>query len=73
MPAYDGVLFTPPAPLALVSIHDPSSGETVNDVPMLPDTGADITIGKRSKARDRFVKLGARSATPTARRPLAVC
>jgi hypothetical protein len=39
MPAYDGVLFTPPAPLALASIQDPSTGETVNDVPMLLDTG----------------------------------
>ncbi len=44
MPAYDGFLFTPPAPLALVSIQDPSSGETVNHVPMLLDTGADITV-----------------------------
>jgi hypothetical protein len=44
MPAYDGSLFTPPAPLARVIIRNPLSGATVSDVPMLLDTGADVTL-----------------------------
>ncbi len=44
MPAYDGNLFNPPAPLARVIIRHPSSGATVSDVPMLLDTGADVTL-----------------------------
>lgn len=44
MTAYDGTLFNPPAPLARVVIRHPSSGATVADVPMLLDTGADVTL-----------------------------
>lgn len=44
MPAYDGNLFNPPAPLASVIIRHPSSGATMSDVPMLLDTGADVTL-----------------------------
>ncbi len=44
MPAYDSALFTPPAPLAKVTIRHPLSGATVSDVPMLLDTGADVTL-----------------------------
>ena len=44
MPAYDGVLFNPPAPLAKVTIRHPSSGAAVSDVPMLLDTGADVSL-----------------------------
>lgn len=44
MPAYDGVLFSPPAPLAKVTLRNPSSGAAVSDVPMLLDTGADVSL-----------------------------
>jgi hypothetical protein len=44
MPAYDSNLFNPPAPLARVTIRHTSSGATVSDVPMLLDTGADVTL-----------------------------
>jgi len=44
MPAYDSSLFNPPAPLAKVSLRDLSSGKIVSDVPMLIDSGADITL-----------------------------
>ena len=44
MPAYDGALFSPPAPLARVTLRHPSSGAAVSDVPMLLDTGADVTL-----------------------------
>jgi hypothetical protein len=44
MPTYDSNLFDPPAPVAVVSIQDPSSGNTVRNVPMLIDCGSDITL-----------------------------
>jgi hypothetical protein len=44
MPAYDGVLFSPPAPLANVTLRHPTSGNTVSGVKMLIDSGADVTL-----------------------------
>lgn len=48
MQGYDSVLFSPPAPLARVALRDPGSGATVLDVPMLLDTGADVTLIPKS-------------------------
>ncbi|SRR6266404_5280359 len=48
MPAYDSNLFDPPAPVAVVGIRDPGSGNTANDVPMLIDSGSDITLIPRT-------------------------
>lgn len=44
MPAYDGQLFNPPAPLAKVSLRHPAKESIVADVAMLLDTGADVTL-----------------------------
>jgi predicted aspartyl protease len=44
MPKYDNVHFDPPAPSARVILRSPQSGATVSDVPMLIDTGADVTL-----------------------------
>ncbi len=44
MPDYDKLLFTPPAPLARVSLRHPQTGTIVKDVPMLLDSGADATL-----------------------------
>lgn len=44
MPKYDDALFSPPAPLATVTLRNPGSGRRVNDVPMLLDSGADVTV-----------------------------
>lgn len=44
MPTYDGDPFNPPAPLARVTLRHPSSTASVIDVPMLLDTGADVTL-----------------------------
>ena len=44
MPAYDGERFRPPAPVAHVTLRNPVSGEVLPDIPMLLDTGADVTI-----------------------------
>ncbi len=44
MPAYDIIQFNPPAPLAQVILRNPDNGETQPDVPMLLDSGADVTL-----------------------------
>jgi hypothetical protein len=44
MPAYDAQWFTPPAPLARVTLRHLDTGATVPDVPMLIDSGADVTM-----------------------------
>jgi gag-polyprotein putative aspartyl protease len=44
MPAYDEHFFTPPAPLARVTLRQPENGTIVSDVPMLLDSGADVTL-----------------------------
>ncbi len=44
MPIYDFSLFDPPAPLAKVILRNPESNKELPDVPLLIDTGADITL-----------------------------
>lgn len=44
MPAYDSVLFAPPAPIARVALRHPDSGALRDNVPMLLDTGADVIL-----------------------------
>lgn len=44
MPKYDAENFDPPAPVAYVSLRDPATGASLSDVPMLIDTGADVTL-----------------------------
>ena len=44
MPAYDSNRFALPAPLALVNLRDPETGAVQTDVPMLLDTGADVSL-----------------------------
>ncbi len=44
MPAYDGEQFQPPAPVALVTWRSPETGAAVAGIPMLLDTGADVTL-----------------------------
>lgn len=44
MPAYDRNSFDPPAPVAYVTVRDPVSGTEVLNVPMLLDSGADVTL-----------------------------
>jgi predicted aspartyl protease len=48
MPAYDATFFDPPAPLAMVAVRSPTTGESVDNVAMLIDTGADVTILPRA-------------------------
>lgn len=44
MTAYDSSTFDPPAPLARVTLRHHSTGAVVPNVPMLLDTGADVTL-----------------------------
>jgi len=44
MPTYEGHFFNPPAPLARVTLRNSQDGKTVSDVPMLIDSGADVTL-----------------------------
>lgn len=48
MPGYDAERFDPPAPLALVDVDSELLGVAIHDVPMLLDTGADVTLLPRS-------------------------
>jgi hypothetical protein len=48
MPAYDGQ-FDPPAPVARVSLRVLANGKTATDVPMLIDSGADVTLLPRAR------------------------
>jgi predicted aspartyl protease len=52
MPAYDDTLFDPPAPLARVDIRNPGNGNTVPDIPMLLDSGADVTLLPREAVNE---------------------
>jgi predicted aspartyl protease len=47
MPEYDRENFDPSAPVAHVTLRHPATGATISDVPMLIDTGADITFLSR--------------------------
>jgi hypothetical protein len=44
MPTYDAHFFNPPAPLARVTLRNSGDGKTVSEVPMLIDSGADVTL-----------------------------
>jgi len=49
MPEYDAARFDPPAPLALVHVKSELLGIAIHNVPMLLDTGADVTLLPRSR------------------------
>lgn len=44
MPEFDGKNFDPPAPVAYVTLRHPATGASISNVPMLIDTGADVTF-----------------------------
>jgi hypothetical protein len=44
MPAYDASRFNPPAPLAMVTLRNTDNDKTVVGMPMLLDTGADVSL-----------------------------
>jgi predicted aspartyl protease len=46
--AYNATHFDPPAPVASVMLRAGDSGATAADVPLLVDTGADVTLLPRT-------------------------
>ena len=52
MPDYDSARFSPPAPIALVTLRNPESGATKAGIAMLLDTGADVTLLPQAVADD---------------------
>ena len=48
MPEYDRNRFAPPAPVAEVNLRHPETGAICSAVPMLIDSGADVTLVPRS-------------------------
>ncbi len=59
MPAYDTSRLDPPGPIALVTVRSPSSKASVTDVPLLMDTGADVTILPAPLVGDLVIKTEA--------------
>jgi len=48
MQAYDAAQFDPPAPVALVTVKSEQLRIVIHDVPMLLDTGADVSLLPRA-------------------------
>ncbi|MBI3863031.1 MAG: retroviral-like aspartic protease [Planctomycetia bacterium] len=48
MPAYEGGSFAPPAPVARVVLRRADGTATASDIPMLIDSGADVTLIPKS-------------------------
>ena len=44
MMIYNGDLFDPPAPFVLISIRNPIIKKRISNIPMLLDTGADVSL-----------------------------
>ena len=59
MPRYDATDCDSPAPVAQVALRNVHSGEMVADVPLLLDTGADVTLLPRSTVEQLGVQLAA--------------
>ena len=57
MPSYDAAQFNPPAPVARVTLRNPSTGLAVSDVALLVDSGADVTLLPRKAIDELGVNL----------------
>jgi len=85
MPAYDTTHFDPPAPLASVTLRHPDTGSILPDVPMLLDSGADVTLLPKAAVDVLGVAIvpgkhyelmgfdGSRSFVPVVRLELVFC
>jgi len=76
MPEYDSKQFTPPGPLARVTVRTRDHTRTVSDVPMLIDSGADATLipqtcadrlGLRGEPQEDFFLIGFDGSTSAAK------
>lgn len=60
MANYDSARFSPPAPLSYVTLLNPDNGLEELEVPMLLDTGSDVTLVPRISAEKVKVDLSSR-------------
>lgn len=51
MPEYETENFDPPAPVAFVTLRHPVTGASLSNVPMLIDTGADVSFLPRESVQ----------------------
>ena len=51
MPNYESTSFVPPAPVASVTVRNIETGRMIDSVPLLLDTGADVTLLPRSAGK----------------------
>jgi len=58
MAKYDSARFSPPAPLAIVILRNPENGLEEKDVPMLLDTGSDVTLVPQIYAKRLKLSVG---------------
>lgn len=58
MTSYNGDLFDPPAPFALISVRNPQTKERISNIPMLLDTGADVSLLPTKLIEDLGFSLG---------------
>jgi hypothetical protein len=61
MQSYSATWFDPPAPVALVSVRHPTSGQIASEIPMLIDTGADVSLLPRAAAEKIGLVIDAQS------------
>lgn len=59
MPGYDANQFSPPAPVAQVTVRNPANAKTVASIQMLLDSGADVTLLPQSVADEVGVEVAA--------------
>jgi hypothetical protein len=57
MPAHDATHFNPPAPLARVTLRNPSTGAIASGVELLVDSGADVTLLPRQGVEGLGISL----------------
>lgn len=57
MSTYDTEFFDPPAPLARVTLRHPDNGAMLNGVPMLIDTGADVSLVPEAYIRELGISI----------------
>jgi hypothetical protein len=62
MPAYNEILFSPPAPVANVTLRHPDSRALQTDVALLIDSGADVTLLPKSSLQSLGVGINLNSA-----------
>lgn len=59
MAAYDADLFSPPAPVARVTLRNQQTGQIISDALLLIDSGADVTLIPQSAVNQLGIAIDA--------------